>query len=65
MKVHPVLVLLVFVTIVPVYKKGAAFTAHPSKEKTFVIAVQNFVVMNVARIAALAVAVTLTSLSLF
>lgn len=65
MKVHPVLILLVFVTLVPVYKKSALFTAHPSKEKTFVIAVQNFVLMNLARIAALGVAVAWTSRSLF
>lgn len=65
MKVHPVLVLLVFITIIPVYKKGVQFTSHPSKEKTFVIAVQNFVLMNMARIAALGVAVALTALSIF
>ncbi|MGE7824487.1 1,4-dihydroxy-2-naphthoate polyprenyltransferase [Paenibacillus sp. NPDC093718] len=65
MKVHPVLILLVFATLVPVYKKSALFTAHPSKEKTFVIAVQNFVLMNLARIAALGVAVAWTSRSFF
>ncbi|MGG3509953.1 1,4-dihydroxy-2-naphthoate polyprenyltransferase [Paenibacillus lautus] len=65
MKVHPVLVLLVFVTLVPIYKKSAVFTAHPSKEKTFVIAVQNFVLMNLARIAALGVAVVWTSRPFF
>lgn len=65
MKVHPVLILLVFVTLVPVYKKSALFTAHPSKEKTFVIAVQNFVLMNLARIAALGVAVAWSSRSFF
>ncbi|MDZ4938621.1 1,4-dihydroxy-2-naphthoate polyprenyltransferase, partial [Clostridium perfringens] len=43
----------------------AVFTAHPSKEKTFVIAVQNFVLMNLARIAALGVAVVWTSRPFF
>jgi len=64
-KVHPVLVLLVLVTVVPIYKKSVKFTDDPSKQKTFVIAVQNFVLMNLARIAALTIAVIYTSQSLF
>ncbi|MGG1876932.1 1,4-dihydroxy-2-naphthoate polyprenyltransferase [Paenibacillus campinasensis] len=65
MKVHPVLIMLVLITLAPVYKKSAIFTADPSKKRTFVIAVQNFVFMNVARIVALAVTVAWTSPTLF
>lgn len=65
LKVHPVLVLLVLITVVPIYKRSVTFTDNPSKQETFVIAVQNFVFMNIARIAALAITVIFISPSIF
>lgn len=62
LRVNPVILLLVVLTIIPVHKNVKRFMAEPSKEKTFVTAVQNFVLMNTARIAALGAAVLLTAL---
>lgn len=62
LKVNPVILLLVLLTIIPVQKNIKTFVANPSKEKTFVNAVQNFVMMNMARIVALGAAVLLAGL---
>lgn len=62
LKVHPVILVLVLLTVIPVHKNIKRFTTAPSKEKTFVAAVQNFVLMNAARIAALGAAVLFTAL---
>lgn len=57
LKINPIIVLLVLLTIIPVHKNIKKFTANPSKKITFAAAVQNFVMMNVARITALGIAV--------
>lgn len=62
LKVNPIILLLVLLTIIPVHKNIKKFTANPSKEMTFANSVQNFVMMNMARIIALGTAVLLTSL---
>lgn len=62
LKVNPIILLLVLPTIIPVHNNIKKFTANPSKEATFAAAVQNFVLMNIARIAALGTAVLLMGL---
>ncbi|UNK18214.1 1,4-dihydroxy-2-naphthoate polyprenyltransferase [Paenibacillus sp. N3/727] len=62
LKVNPIILLLVLLTIIPVHKNIKKFTANPSKEMTFANSVQNFVMMNMARIIALGTAVLLTGL---
>ncbi|MGM1045520.1 MAG: 1,4-dihydroxy-2-naphthoate polyprenyltransferase [Bacillota bacterium] len=62
LKVNPIILLLVLLTIIPIHKNIKKFTANPSKEMTFANSVQNFVMMNMARIIALGTAVLLTSL---
>ena len=62
LKVNPIILLLVLLTIIPVHSNIKKFTANPSKEVTFAAAVQNFVLMNIARIAALGTAVLLMGL---
>ena len=59
LKVHPLLVLLVLLTVIPVRNNIKKFTAHPSKEKTFAVSVQNFIFMNAARIAVMGTAMVL------
>ncbi|EJW18618.1 prenyltransferase [Paenibacillus alvei] len=48
--VHPVLLLLIAATFVPVSKNMKGFIQEQTKERTFVLAVKNFVLMNVTRI---------------
>lgn len=57
--INPIIVLLVLLTLIPIHKNIKRFTANPSKKATFAAAVQNFVMMNVARIVALGTAVLL------
>lgn len=55
--VHPLLLLLIAATWIPARRNAARFAANPKKSETFVLSVRNFVLMNAARIAALAMAV--------
>lgn len=58
--VHPLILLLVFLTVVPVSKNIKTFTAQPTKQFTFGLSVQNFLLTNAARIVALGIAVVFT-----
>ncbi|MNO16701.1 1,4-dihydroxy-2-naphthoate octaprenyltransferase [compost metagenome] len=60
MKVHPILLLLVLLTIIPVRKNIKKFTEKPTKQFTFSLSVKNFMLTNVARIAVLIIAVIMT-----
>ncbi|MBA9084702.1 1,4-dihydroxy-2-naphthoate octaprenyltransferase [Fontibacillus solani] len=62
MRVNPILLLLVLLTIIPVRKNIKRFTEQPTKQFTFALAVKNFMMTNVARIAVLAIAVVMTRL---
>lgn len=57
--VHPLILLLVLLTVVPVSKNIKTFTAQPTKQYTFGLSVQNFLLTNAARIVALGIAVVL------
>jgi 1,4-dihydroxy-2-naphthoate octaprenyltransferase len=57
LKVHPVLVLLILLTLIPLRRNIAAFSAKQEKANTFILSVQNFILMNAARILVLGVAV--------
>lgn len=59
LKINPIVILLILLTIIPVHKNIKKFIANPSKKTTFIAAVQNFVLMNTARIAALGITVLL------
>lgn len=48
--VHPVLLLLLLLTFIPVHRNIKAFEALQTKKDTFVLAVRNFVILNVSRI---------------
>jgi 1,4-dihydroxy-2-naphthoate octaprenyltransferase len=56
-KVAPVALLLVLLTMVPVYKNIRIFTANPVKSETFILAVKNMVLMNMAQVLIMAVSV--------
>ncbi|GGH32250.1 1,4-dihydroxy-2-naphthoate octaprenyltransferase [Paenibacillus segetis] len=58
--VNPFILLLVLCTVIPVHNNIGRFAAHPTKQHTFGLAVKNFVLSNVARIAALGIAVLMT-----
>ncbi len=58
--VHPLILLLVFLTVIPVSKNIKTFTAQPTKQFTFGLSVQNFLLTNAARIVALGIAVIFT-----
>lgn len=60
MKVHPILLLLVLLTIIPVRKNIKKFTEKPTKQFTFSLSVKNFMLTNVVRIAVLIIAVIMT-----
>lgn len=60
LKVHPLVVLLVLTTFIPVRRKVKQFMKHQSKQHTFACAVQNFIITNAARVAALGLAVIMT-----
>ncbi|MEF2966834.1 1,4-dihydroxy-2-naphthoate polyprenyltransferase [Paenibacillus sp. M1] len=55
--VSPLLLAAALLTLIPVRKNIARFTAQPTKQHTFKLSVQNFALMNLARIAVLAVSV--------
>lgn len=54
--VHPLILLLVLLTVVPVSKNIKTFTAQPTKQFTFGLSVQNFLLTNAARVVALGIA---------
>ncbi|MMZ63783.1 1,4-dihydroxy-2-naphthoate octaprenyltransferase [compost metagenome] len=56
MKVNPILLLLVLLTIIPVGKNIQRFTEQPTKQFTFTLAVKNFILTNVVRIVVLVIA---------
>ncbi|WP_055106471.1 1,4-dihydroxy-2-naphthoate polyprenyltransferase [Paenibacillus ihumii] len=56
LRVHPVVVALVLLTILPVRKNMKRFADKPTKQFTFGLSVQNFMLTNAARIAALGIA---------
>ncbi|ASA26536.1 1,4-dihydroxy-2-naphthoate polyprenyltransferase [Paenibacillus donghaensis] len=60
--VHPVLVLLILLTLIPLRRNIARFTKKQEKATTFILAVQNFIVMNTARIVIMGAAVLLSVL---
>lgn len=51
--VSPILLALPLLTTFVVYRNTQQFCANPSKAETFVLAVKNFVVLNISRIAVL------------
>ncbi|WP_019637381.1 1,4-dihydroxy-2-naphthoate polyprenyltransferase [Paenibacillus fonticola] len=59
LRVHPLIVLLILLTFIPVRKNIKRFAEQPTKQFTFGLAVQNFMLTNAARIAALGIAALL------
>lgn len=57
--VSPILLVLTLLTLIPLSKNIRKFTEKPSKQFTFALAVQNFIIMNMARIAIFGIAVLL------
>lgn len=55
--VNPLLILLILATFIPVLKNIRLFSANPSKQHTFHLAVKNFILTNCARILVLGIAV--------
>ncbi|WP_334072298.1 MULTISPECIES: 1,4-dihydroxy-2-naphthoate polyprenyltransferase [Paenibacillus] len=60
LRVPPLLLLLAVLTLIPVCKNISKFTAKPTKQFTFALSVQNFMLTNTARIAILGLAVLFT-----
>lgn len=60
--INPILVLLILLTLIPLRRNIALFTQKQEKASTFILAVKNFVLMNLARIAVLGVAVLIHTL---
>lgn len=54
-KVAPIAALLILVTLIPVQKNIKAFSNKPIKSETFILAVKNFVSMNVIHILIVAI----------
>ncbi|MEK5240196.1 1,4-dihydroxy-2-naphthoate polyprenyltransferase [Paenibacillus sp. FSL L8-0470] len=57
--VHPVLVVLLLLTLIPLRRNIALFSEKQEKATTFILAVKNFVLMSMARVIVLGVAVVL------
>ncbi|WP_342480767.1 1,4-dihydroxy-2-naphthoate polyprenyltransferase [Paenibacillus sp. FSL L8-0340] len=57
--VHPVLVVLLLLTLIPLRRNIALFYKKQEKATTFILAVKNFVLMSMARVIVLGVAVVL------
>lgn len=57
--IHPVLVVLLLLTLIPLHRNIALFYKKQEKATTFILAVKNFVVMSMARVIVLGVAVVL------
>lgn len=62
--VHPVLVALLLITLVPLRRNIALFHEKQEKAATFILSVKNFVLMSTARIVVLAAAVVLGLLNI-
>ncbi|WP_042202450.1 1,4-dihydroxy-2-naphthoate polyprenyltransferase [Paenibacillus camerounensis] len=62
--VHPVLVALLLITLVPLRRNIAVFHEKQEKASTFILSVKNFVLMSTARILVLAAAVLLGMLNI-
>jgi len=60
--VHPILLLLLLITLIPVNRHMNQFEKLQTKKDTFVLAVKNFVMMNAARIAVYGVAIVMAEL---
>lgn len=56
LQVNPIIPLLVLLTFIPVRKNIKLFTEKQTKAETFGLAVQNFMLTNIARIAAIGIA---------
>lgn len=54
--VNPLLLLPILATLIPLRRNIRAFTSDPSKRRTFVLAVKNFVLLTGARVVVIAVA---------
>jgi 1,4-dihydroxy-2-naphthoate octaprenyltransferase len=59
LRIAPPVLLLVLLTLVPVYNNIKKFTGNPVKSQTFILSVKSMVVMNIAQILAIAVAIAL------
>ncbi|WP_040950747.1 1,4-dihydroxy-2-naphthoate polyprenyltransferase [Gorillibacterium massiliense] len=59
--VHPLLLALILLTIIPLLKNLKKFDQEQSKRSTFVLAVKNFVITSLARIVVLGVSVLLAA----
>lgn len=57
--VHPVLVVLLLLTLIPLRRNIALFYEKQEKATTFILAVKNFVLMSMARVIVLGLAVVL------
>lgn len=57
--VHPLLLLPILATLIPLRKNIRAFSEDPSKRRTFVLAVKNFVLLTGVRVIVIAVAALL------
>ncbi|MNB86822.1 1,4-dihydroxy-2-naphthoate octaprenyltransferase [compost metagenome] len=62
--VHPVLVALLLITLIPLRRNMAVFHEKQEKASTFILSVKNFVLMSTARIFVLAAAVLLGMLNI-
>ncbi|MBY0009329.1 1,4-dihydroxy-2-naphthoate polyprenyltransferase [Paenibacillus typhae] len=62
--VHPLLVALLLITLVPLRRNIALFQEKQEKASTFILSVKNFVLMSTARIIVLAAAVLLGLLNI-
>ncbi|MCG7408219.1 1,4-dihydroxy-2-naphthoate polyprenyltransferase [Paenibacillus sp. ACRRX] len=58
--VHPAILLLVLLTYIPINRNIKLFEAKQTKKDTFILSVRNFMITNVARIAALGAAILLS-----
>lgn len=59
LKVNPLIVVLVLLTLIPIRKNINLFMKKQTKQHTFGLAVQNFLITNMARILALSVAIVM------
>ncbi|MFL0248453.1 1,4-dihydroxy-2-naphthoate polyprenyltransferase [Candidatus Clostridium stratigraminis] len=57
LKALPAASLLVFITLIPVYKNIKTFTKNPKKSETFVLAVKNLLIINLSHIFILTVTI--------
>ncbi|WP_059050492.1 1,4-dihydroxy-2-naphthoate polyprenyltransferase [Paenibacillus senegalimassiliensis] len=55
--VHPLILVMVLATLIPVHRNIRQFSQQPTKQFTFRLAVKNFILTNMARIVALGLAI--------